>query len=109
MCVPAGGLGEARSSAVPVAVHCHVSPGSNTWFASAAAAAAQLGVTPVTLSVTTTSAAATFVAPVLVMSYRHVTAPPAEMSGTPAAFGSLASAPFVYLTIDTPGFRGGLQ
>jgi len=37
-----------------------------------------------------------------------VTTPPVVMFGTPAALGSFASAPLVYLMIVTPG-AGGLQ
>src|SRR6516162_4936409 len=90
VCVPPGG-GSTKLSAVPVAVYSHTSPGSKLVSPLPVISEVNVGVTPVTLSVTTTCARGTDVFPVLVTRYVHVTVPPGAMFGTPAAFGSLAS------------------
>src|SRR5580765_3344873 len=103
---PAGGA-SVKSMAVPVAVYSHTSPGSKMVSPFPLVSEANVGVTPVVLSVTDTWARGTEVWPVLVTTYVQVTTPPGTMFGTPAAFGSLASAPLVDLTIVSPGVAAG--
>ena len=105
--VTPAGAGSVRSIAVPVAVYRHTSPGLKIVSPFPLLSEVNVGVTPVVLSVTDTWARGTDRLPVLVTTYVHVTMPPGTMFGTPAAFGSLASKPFVYSLIEIPGVPAG--
>src|SRR5438477_240783 len=99
-----GGIGPLRSMAVPVAWYFQVSPGSSRWlmFASPTTKPPTItgaGVTPVTLSVTTTLACMNATLPVLVTLYVHVIGSPGCSMGTLAPLGSSALTPLVSLTI----------